>query len=242
MQKEYKWFDSDSACDKDCPGKREKFVELHVLNHLEFMKNNRIVLGTLLAGLMCLAVSPARALTEKEVTTLNKAITGAPVADLANKAAELVKKAAKKEKEATALAVVRAAVAKSPANVVTVVSSVIKAAPATAPAVAAAAAKLLPDQIEAIAVAAALAAPDLADKIVAALAEVDPKSEEKIARAVIVAVPRAEASIRQRTASDKDANHQGESYTRSGTRLDNSPFPLNPVRIYAAPGKDPGRP
>src|SRR5437016_1237812 len=199
-------------------------------------KNNQFVLAALLASLTCFATSPAQALTEKEVSTINNTIKEAPAADLPVKAAEMVTQAAKKEKEAVAVAVVRAAITKKPASAVPVVSSVVKAAPATAAAVAAAAARLAPDQIEAIAVAAALAAPELADKIVAAIADVDPKAQERVAKAIILAVPQAEASIRQRKSGGSGADHLGETYTQSGTRVDGSAFPsLPPVRVYASP-------
>src|SRR6266568_3594165 len=202
-------------------------------------KPNEFALAALLAGLTCFATTPAQALTEKEVSAINKTIKEAPAADLPVKAAEMVTQSAKKEKEAVAVAVVRAAIAKHAAVAVSVVSSVVKAAPATAPAVAAAAAKLAPDQVEAIATAAALAAPEMADKIVAAISEVDPKAQERVAKAVMLAVPQAQSRIRQRTTGDPEAN-QGDSYSSSGTRVDGSAFPSSaPPAAYASPGKDP---
>src|SRR5437870_1187992 len=201
---------------------------------------NEFALAALLAGLTCFATPPAQALTEKQVSAINKTIMAAPAADLPVKAAEMVMQAALKEKEAVAVAVVRAAIAKKPASAVSVVSSVIKAAPFTAPAVAAAAAKLAPDQVEAIAVAAALAAPELADKIVAAIADVYPKAEERVAKAVMLAVPQAQAKIRQRTSGSSQANI-GESYSSSGTQINGSAFPSTPPpAAYGSPGKDPG--
>src|SRR5437870_8717513 len=203
-------------------------------------KTNQFALAALLTGLTCFATSSAQALTEKEVSAINKTIKEAPIADLPIKAAELVTQSVKKEKEAVAVAVVRAAIAKKPASAVSVVSSVVKAAPFTAPAVAAAAAKLAPDQLEAIAVAAALAAPDLADKIVAAIADVYPKAEERVAKAVMLAVPQAEAKIRQRMSGSSQANI-GESYSSSGTQINGSAFPSTPPpAAYGSPGKDPG--
>jgi len=196
----------------------------------------------LLASLTCFATSPAQALTEKEVSTINNTIKEAPVADLPVKAAEMVTQATKKEKEAVAVAVVRAAIAKKPASAVPVVSSVVKAAPATAPAVVAAATKLAPDQMEAIAVAAALAAPELADKIVAAIAEVYPKAEERVAKAVMLAVPQSQAKIRQRTSGNPQLGI-GETYSSSTTRIDGSAFPTTaPVTYGSSGGKDPTRP
>jgi hypothetical protein len=202
-------------------------------------KNNHYALSALVAGLVCFATSPAQALTEKEVSTINKTIKEAPAADLPARAAEVVSQTAKKDKEAVAVAVVRAAITKKPASAVSVVSSVIKAAPSTAPAVAAAAAKLAPDQLEAIATAAALAAPELADKIVAAIVDVYPKAEERVAKAVMMAVPQAQASIRQRASGNSKAGI-GETYSSSATRIDGSSFPASPPpAAYGGPGKDP---
>jgi len=203
-------------------------------------KNKRFALAALLAGLTCFATSPAQALTEKQVSAINKTIKEAPAADLPAKAAEMVTQSSKKEKEAVAVAVVRAAIAKKPASAVSVVSSVIKAAPSTGPAVAAAAAKLAPDQVEAIATAAALAASEVADKIVAAIADVYPNLEERVAKAVMLAVPQAQAKIRQRNSGTAQAG-VGESSSRSSTKADGSPFPVGaPPATYATPGKDPG--
>ena len=203
-------------------------------------KPNQFALAALLAGLTCFATTPAQALTEKEVSAINKTIKAAPAADLPVKAAELVTQSAKKEKEAVAVAVVRAAIAKKPAIAVSIVSSVVKAAPFTAPAVAAAAAKLAPDQLEAIATAAALAAPELADKIVAAIVDVYPKAEERVAKAVMLAVPQAQAKIRQRFSGNPQAGI-GETYSSSTTDINGNAFPLTaPPAAYATPGKDPG--
>ena len=205
------------------------------------MKNkNRTISAVVLAVLVCFAVSPAQALTEKETANISKSIQSAPAAELAVKSAELVIKAAKKEKEATAVVVVRAAIAKSPASAVSVVSSVVRAAPAAAPAVAATAARLVPDQVEAIAVAAALAAPELADKIVAAIIDVNPKAGDLVAKAVMLALPEAQAKIRQRVTGNSEAN-QGETYTGSDKRIDGSSFLTTaPIQAYAGPGRGPG--
>src|SRR5437867_8263927 len=97
-----------------------------------FMKKlDRFVLAFLLANACCLAVPPARALSEKEVAAINKSLRGAPAAELPVKSAVIVARAVASEKEATAVAVVRAAIAEKPAAAVAVVSSVVKAAPAT---------------------------------------------------------------------------------------------------------------
>jgi hypothetical protein len=205
-------------------------------------KTNKFVLAALLASLTCFTTSPAQALTEKEVSAINETIKAAPAADLPVMAAEMVTEAAKKEKEAVAVAVVRAAIAKKPVSAVPVVSSVVKAAPATAPAVVAAATKLAPDQMEAIAVAAALAAPELADKIVTAIADVYPKAEERVAKAVMLAVPQAQAKIRQRASGNPQAG-EGESYENTPLRTDGSTFPATAPGAYGSTiGQDPARP
>jgi hypothetical protein len=212
------------------------------------MKNNkRFVVAAVLATLMCFAGSPAQALTKKETAAIAKSIKEAPVAELALKAAEAVTKAPKKEKEATAVTVVRAAIAKNPAAAVTVVSSVIKAAPSTAPAVAAEAVKAAPDQIEAIASAAALAAPDLADKIVAAIVDENPKAADKVAKAVAFAVPQAQASvqqtIRQRSSGSSAADQFGGQYSSSSLPIGPGQFPVTPPQPASyASGSDPSRP
>jgi hypothetical protein len=198
-------------------------------------KHNQLALAALLTGLTCFATTPAQALTENEVSAINKTIKEATVADLPVQAAEMVTRAAKKEKEMVAVAVVRAAIAKKPAIAVSVVSSVVKAAPFTAPAVAAAAAKLAPDQVEAIATAAALAAPELADKIVAAIIDVYPKSEERVVKAVLLAVPQAQARIRQRSTGNSQASI-GETYVRSTTRIGGSAFPTTSPDAYGSSG------
>jgi len=212
------------------------------------MKNNhRMIMAAVIAALTCCVASPARALTEKEAASITQTIKDAPAAELAVKAAELVTKAAKKEKEATAVAVVRAAIAKSPSSLVTVLTSVIKAAPSVAAAVVAEAVKLSPhEQIETIAAAAVSAAPEQAGSIFNAIVDLQPKETERVAAAIIQAVPKAEVSIqkvvRERSHGTSQAN-QGESYSSSGTRLDGTLFPATqPVHAYATQGSDPNRP
>jgi len=212
------------------------------------MKNNkRFVVAAVLATLMCFAGSPAQALTKKETAAITKSINDAPGAELALKASEAVTKASKKEKEATAVAVVRAVIAKNPAAAITVVSSVIKAAPSTAPAVAAAAVKAAPDQIEAIASAAALAAPDKAGDIFAAIVDLNPKMRERLVTVMVLAVPQAQASIqkaaRQRSNGSSAADQFGGQYSSSSTRIDGSSFPSTPPQpaTYGS-GSDPSRP
>ena len=215
-----------------------QFIRFVRFAQLLMKKNNSFALAALLASLTCFATSPAQALTEQQVSAINKTILEAPAADLPVKASEMVTQAAKKDKEAVAVAVVRAAIAKKPASAVSVVSSVVKAAPATAPAVVAVATKLAPDQMEAIAVAAALSAPELADKIVAAIADVYPKAEERVAKAVMLAVPQSQVKIRQRTSGNPEAE-TGETVSVTGRKLDGSLFPATIPAAYASPGKDP---
>jgi hypothetical protein len=171
-------------------------------------ENNRFVFLVLLGGILCLTAPLGQALTEKEVATINKAITNAPVAELAVKSAEIVTRALDSEKEATAVAVVSAALTRKPASAISVVSSTVRAAPATAPAVAAAAVRLVPDQVEDVAVAAALQAPLLADQSVAAIIAANPRFEDRIIRLgmSIPSSPRLETRTSTASSSVKDVN------------------------------------
>jgi hypothetical protein len=188
---------------------------------------NRIATPLLVAVIAGFAVTSSQALTDREVVAITQSIKSAPAAEIAVRAAEVVTKASKNEKEATAVAVVRAGITKSPAAAITIVSSVLKVAPATAPAVAAAAAKLVPNQVEGIAIAAAKAAPDLAEKIVAALTDLNPKYEARVVKAVVMAVPQLRASARTVTAGAVQADIYGGSYSFDKTPLNasDSAFP-----------------
>jgi hypothetical protein len=113
-------------------------------------KNNQFVLATLLAGLTCFATSPAQALTEKEVTLITQSISDAPVADLPAKSAEMVTKAAKKEKQAAKLA---------PDQLEAIATAAALAAPELADKIVAAIADVYPKAEERVAKAVMLAVP-----------------------------------------------------------------------------------
>src|SRR5881394_1587694 len=85
------------------------------------LRNQRRVLTALLAMTACLAAPVGRALSETELAAITKIIANAPTAELPPKSAEIVAKARPSDKEATAVAVVRAAIARRPASAVSVV-------------------------------------------------------------------------------------------------------------------------
>ena len=100
-----------------------------------------------------------------------------------------------RERQATAIAVVRAVAAKNPNALVSVVASIAKAAPDTAAVAAGTAATLLPRQAEAIALAAAKAAPTAADKIAAAVAKALPASAVRVAEIIAASTPATSAKV-----------------------------------------------
>lgn len=201
------------------------------------MKNNDgVFLSALLAGVTFLAAPVSQALTEKEVTAINKAISAAPTAELPIKSAEIVARAPRSAKAATGVAVVRAAITKRPAIAVPVVSSIVKAAPSAAPAVAAAAAELAPDQAEDIAVAAVLAAPDLADKSAAAISQANPPSEARVARTVAAVTWNDETKSRSVRSGTPEDDRAGKDHSNSDRRID-ADFPFSQdKRDYGSPG------
>lgn len=214
--------------------------------------NNRIIVVAVLLAVSAFAASPAYALTEPQAAAVKKAIVGAPVAELAAKAAEVVARATKSDKEQTAVAVVRAAVTKSPSSAASVVSTVVTVAPSTAAKVVAAVAELAPEQVEIAAQIAAQAAPDEASKIVAEVAKVAPKQSGVVAQAVkLGASTSAKARDAVRT-TRVSANSVRVFPPGSGGTITQSPNPINPrlvfpttppadVSNYAAPGSDPSR-
>ena len=215
-------------------------------------KNNRITVVVVLLALSAFTASPANALTESQAAAVKKAIVGTSAAELAAKAAELVARATKTDKEQTAVAVVRAAVTKSPSSAASVVSTVVTVAPSTAAKVVAAVAELAPDQVEVVARVAAQAAPDEANKIVAEVAKVAPKQSERVAQAVkLAATTSAKAKDTVKT-TRVSANSVRVFPPGSGGNIIQLPNPINPrlvfpsappkdVSNYAAPGSDPGR-
>ena len=117
-------------------------------------------LTTLAALFVALAtVASSNALTTIQIKNIQTEVLGVPVPEMPAKAAELVKVALKKDRQATALTAVRAVVAKHRAAAPLVVSAIAKVDPNLAPAVAAASAQIAPEQAASIATAAIAVAP-----------------------------------------------------------------------------------
>jgi hypothetical protein len=116
------------------------------------------MLGALLVAVATLTVNSS-ALTTIQIQTIKSEVLGVPVPEMPAKAADLVKNADKKDRQAVALTAVRAVVAKHKAAAPLVVSAIAKIAPELAPAVAGASAEIAPEQAATIAAAAVAAAP-----------------------------------------------------------------------------------
>ena len=121
-------------------------------------------LGALLVAVATLTVNSS-ALTTIQIKQIKSEVLSVPVPEMPAKAAELVKAADKKDRQAVALTAVRAVVAKHRAAAPLVVAAVAKVAPELAPVVAAAGAELAPEQSGSILTASVAAAPSQASVI-----------------------------------------------------------------------------
>ena len=130
------------------------------------MKTNQLVAtAAVLVGLSM--GSSASALTVTQAASVKKAVTGVAVPEMPAKAAELVVKASKEDREAVAVTAVRAAIYKNRSIAAAVVAAVSKVAPDLAPAVTLAATQMERDQVSSIASAAITASPAARDEITA---------------------------------------------------------------------------
>jgi hypothetical protein len=122
------------------------------------MKMNQLVKTA--AVLVALSMgSSALALTATQSATVKKAVTSVAVPEMPAKAAELVVKASKEDREAVAVTAVRAAIYKNRSIAASVVAAVSKVAPDLASAVTLAATQMERDQVSSIASAAIIASP-----------------------------------------------------------------------------------
>ncbi|MCX6904320.1 MAG: hypothetical protein NTW03_12755 [Verrucomicrobia bacterium] len=122
-------------------------------------------------------------------------LKSAPAAEIPAKAAQLVKQANSNARQATTIAVVKAAIAMRPPTAELVVAAISKANPEMACVAAATAAILLPKQAASIAKAAAAAAPAQAGRIVTFVCRQAPEDYRAVALAVSQAVPGAAREI-----------------------------------------------
>jgi hypothetical protein len=157
------------------------------------MKTRVISLVASVAFITGLAVPPS--VLASDSSDLTKALAGSTALQLPATAANLVTKAAAADKQAVAVAVVKASVGLNPAATVAIVSAVARDNPSTAPVAAVTAATLQFKQIGLIVKAAVTAAPSEAGNIVAALIKEFPKNYSVIAIAAAEAAPSAGRDI-----------------------------------------------
>ncbi len=122
-------------------------------------------------------------------------LSSVPAAEMPAKAAELVRDAKARQREAVTIEVVKAAVGKNPAATPAIAGAIAKAVPEMAAVAAATAATEQPPQAAAIARAAAAAAPTKAGKIVAAVCRAVPNETRNIAVAVAEVLPASAREI-----------------------------------------------
>ena len=210
------------------------------------MKRNKLMtLAALIVALATLTVNSS-ALTTIQIKKIQSEVLSVPVPEMPAKAAELVKLALKKDRQATALTAVRAVVAKHRAAAPLVVSAISKAAPDLAPAVAAAGAQIAPEQAPTIASAAVAAAPAQAVSI----QDVVTKAAPTQAPAVVASVTQTSTRSSVTTSATRGSAHEGVptggTVTVSGTAINGNPFPTtpptpvgNPTVIYSQPAPQP---
>ena len=124
-------------------------------------------LTTLAAVLTAVAtlVTSSHALTASQVTEIKNTVLSVPVPEMPAKAAELVTKAEKKDRQAVAITAVRAIVMKHRAAAPVVVAAVSKVAPDLAPVITLEATRIAPEQRNYIVRSATLAAPAQATQV-----------------------------------------------------------------------------
>jgi hypothetical protein len=170
------------------------------------------MLGALLVAVATLTVNSS-ALTTIQIQTIKSEVLSVPVPEMPAKAADLVKNAEKKDRQAVALTAVRAVVAKHKAAAPLDVSAIAKIAPELAPAVAAASAEIAPEQAATIAIAAVSAAPAQALPI-----------RDSVVKAAPTQAPRVVASVTQ-TTSTRGSASPGPA---TGGTITISDQPINP--------------
>lgn len=140
--------------------------------------------AALFVAIATFTVTSSNALTSIQVQEIKKTVLGVPVPEMPAKAAELVTRAEKKDRQAVAVTAVRAVVLKHRAAAPIVISAISKAAPEVAPAVAVAAAEVATEQAPMIARAAAASAPAHAAEITTAVSQAVPSQATTVAATV----------------------------------------------------------
>jgi hypothetical protein len=133
------------------------------------MKTKKLTMMAAVIAALAISITSANALTYNQVQVIKKTVLSVPVPEMPAKAAEVVSKAEKKDRQATAVTAVRAIIDKHRTAAPEVISAVSKVAPDLAPAIAVAAAEVASEQSQAIAHAATVAAPGQAKEITVAM-------------------------------------------------------------------------
>jgi len=137
------------------------------------MKINKLMTtAAIFVAAATFTVTSSQALTSIQVQEVKKAVLGVPVPEMPAKAADLVTKAEKKDRQAVAVTAVKAVVMKYRATAPVVIAAVSKAAPDLASVVAVAAAEIATEQATLIARAATVSAPTHAREISSAMSGV----------------------------------------------------------------------
>jgi hypothetical protein len=175
------------------------------------------------------AALPALALSPSDAQAMTRKIIQTKAVEVPAKAAALVSKASKEDKEAVATTVVRAAARSHPSTIGSVVTSVLHKSPDLAVSVVNSAVDELPGSSLTIVTAAIEAAPSHADKVVSAAGKKQP----------------AQASVFEReAAASRSRRLVAAANGQTGGVITQTPRPPGdpPVNVYAQPGLDPNRP
>jgi hypothetical protein len=182
-----------------------------------------------LVAMSAVAAIPALAFSPSDAQAMTKKIIDTKAVEVPAKAAAMVTKATKDDKEAVATTVVRAAARSHPSTIGSVVTSVLHKSPELAVAVVNTAVEELPDSSMSVVTAAIGAAPEQSDKVVSAVSKKQPGKASYFER---------EASMARSKRLVASANGQ------TGGVISQTPRPPGepPVNLYAQPGFDPNRP
>jgi|SRR4051812_12804370 len=200
------------------------------------MKRQTLVLA--LAAI--LAAPSAFAVTDAQLKAIKKSVNSVPVPELPAKAAELVTQAAKEDREAVAVTVVRTAIRKSRSSAPLIVSAVSKAAPEVAAPVSRVAAEMESGQAGSISAAAVSAAPHAKTEIVSSVHQGVYGSTTSSSTVTTSASPTAVTPVTFTARRSADTVHGGGNGVSRGAPINPSVAPHT-----VPPGHDPnheGRP
>jgi hypothetical protein len=196
--------------------------------------------AALFVAIATFTVTSSKALTSIQVQDIKETVLGVPVPEMPAKAAELVKRAEKKDRQAVAVTAVRAVVMKHRAAAPLVISAVSKAAPDLAPAIAVAALEISSEQAPAIARAAAASAPQQAFQINTAVAKAVPAQATSVAASINQVTTRGSAA--EAVAGGGTVTLSNRPINQSEGGAGNGQFPIgepskasNPVVLYNTP-------